>query len=262
MEKLLKRGKIDFEICYNIAIAYVNMDDLEGGRENLKKCISLEPDNPVSRRDLGILYLKMNYTDWALDELKKAIELEPLNPENHFNYAMALYKAQEFKKADEYFEKAIELDPKNASLYVYYAENLISEGKKEEASKNLQTALGLEPDNQKAKFTLAKIYFDDKKYSTSRDLLLDIANTEEAEVLNLLAKNCMKLKDFEMAGGIFKKLSKNYPKNHILLCDLARCEIELKNFKQAKETLKQALMIFPDYEDGIKLLKQAEQGVE
>ena len=129
LEKLLKRGKIDFEIYYNLALAYISKEDFEAGKENLKKCISLEPENPVARKDLGILYLKMNYTDWALDELNKAIQLEPDNPENYFNYAMALNKTQEFEKADEYFKKAIELDKNVSDYYSYYGENLLLERK-------------------------------------------------------------------------------------------------------------------------------------
>ena len=259
MEKLLKRGKIDFEICYNLAISFINTGDLEAGKENLKKCISLEPENPVARRDLGILYLKMNYMEWALDELKTAIKLEPENPENYFNYAVALNNSQNFTKADEYFKKAVDLNNDNADYYLYRGENLLATGKNDEAEENLKTALRLSPDNCRIKFALAKIYFEKKKYSISKDLLIDVAgNDNSPETLNLLAKSYAKLKDFKSAAGIFNKLAKTYPNNHILLTELAKCQLKLGAFQNAKENAKKALMIFSDFEDAIKVLKEAQ----
>ena len=180
----------------------------------------------------------MNYTDWALDELNKAIQLEPDNPENYFNYAMALNKTQEFEKADEYFKKAIELDKNVSDYYSYYGENLLLERKNEEALEALKIAINLSPKNYKAKFTIAKIYFEDKKYTISKDLLLDIVDIPNPEISNLLAKCYMKLKEFKMAAGIFKKLSNEYPNNHILLCDLAKCQIKMEEFENAKENAK------------------------
>ncbi len=260
LEKLLKRGKIDFEICYNLAIAYVNIDELEQGKENLKKCISLEPDNPVARKDLGIVYLKMNYADWALDEFQTAINLEPNNSEHYFNYAVALYQTQEYAKADEYFKKMLELDKDNPAYLAYYGENLLALNKKDEAKEILLKTIKSGHASYKAKFTLAKIYFEDKNYKTSRDLLLDIKDApNNPEILNLLAQNFMKLKEYKTAAGIFNKLTETYPNNHIILCDLAKCETKIGEYNNAKKHLEQALTLFPDFEYGLKILKEVQQ---
>ncbi len=89
--------------------------------------------------------------------------------------------------------------------------------------------------------------------------MLDITDSSGSEeILNLLAKNYMKLKEYETAANIFHKLSHEYPENHLLLCDLARCEIKLGKLDHAKEHIKKALMIFPDFEEGIKLLKEVQ----
>ncbi len=96
-------------------------------------------------------------------------------------------------------------------------------------------------------------------YKTSYELLTDIKDSvNNPEILNLMAQNLMKLKNFEAAAGIFKKLKESYPNNHILLCDLAKCEIKIEKYKEAKENIKQALMLYPDFEYGIKLLKEVE----
>ena len=92
-------------------------------------------------------------------------------------------------------------------------------------------------------------------------MLLDIVDAPNApEVLNLLAKCYMKLKDFKMAAGIFKKLAGKYSENHLLLCDLAKCEMKIGEVESAKENAKKALLIFPDFEDAIKILKETQKG--
>ena len=102
-----------------------------------------------------------------------------------------------------------------------------------------------------------------RKYKTTKDLLLDIVNApNNSEILNLLAKSYMKLKDYKMAAGIFQKLVQIYDNNHILLCDLAKCELNMHEFENAKEHVKKALMIFADFEDGLKILKEIQKEEE
>ncbi len=116
----------------------------------------------------------MNYADWALDEFQTAINLEPSNAEHYFNYAVALYQTQEYAKADEYFKTALELDKDNPAYLAYYGENLLALNKRMKQKEILLKTIKSGHASYKAKFTLAKIYFEDKNYKTSRDLLLDI----------------------------------------------------------------------------------------
>ena len=60
----------------------------------------------------------------------------------------------------------------------------------------------------------------------------------------------------ENAMGLFSKLAIKYPKNHILLTNLAKCEIKCNKKQEAKEHLRQALMIFDDFEDALNLLEE------
>lgn len=67
LDSLVKRGKVDVEIYYNLALCCVNLQNYEDAKDAFLKCIALEPHNPFVHKDLGLLYLKMNMTDWALD---------------------------------------------------------------------------------------------------------------------------------------------------------------------------------------------------
>ncbi len=69
----------------------------------------------------------------------------------------------------------------------------------------------------------------------------------------------MKLKEYKTAAGIFNKLTETYPNNHIILCDLAKCETKIGEYNNAKKHLEQALTLFPDFEYGLKILKEVQQ---
>ena len=60
---LIKKGKIDVEVYYNLAFNYVELGEFDNAKEMFKKCIILEPNNPYAHKDLGVLYLKMNLYD-------------------------------------------------------------------------------------------------------------------------------------------------------------------------------------------------------
>ena len=51
-----------------------------------------------------------------------------------------------------------------------------------------------------------------------------------------------------------------YPKNHILLTNLAKCEIKCSKLDEAKEHLRQALLIYDDYKEALDLLKEINSG--
>ena len=260
LQSLIKRGKIDVEVYYNLALCCVNLGDLEGAKDAFRKCIALEPHNPFVRKDLGLLYLKMNMADWALDELKQAVELEENEPEIVFAYAVSLNKTNNFDKADKYYQKAVSLNPQNADYIAHWGENLVCWGKIEQGLEKLQEAIKINPKNYIALYNLAKVYFSQNKYSVAKQILEDILSmNKDPEILNMLALCYLKTKDYKAACAIFEKLAKDFPKNHILLCNLGECYLNLKEFDKAKKAADEALLLFSDYDEALKIIKEVEK---
>lgn len=260
LDELIKRGKVDVEIYYNLAICRANMGDLEGSKDAFLKCIALEPHNPFVHKDLGLLYLKINMVDWAQDELNQAVELEPDEPEITFAYAVMLNKIGDFKKADEFYSKTVTLDKNNANYLAHWGENLVAQAKMDEGVEKLQAAIKLDPKNYIALYNLSKIYFAQKKYSVAKQILEDMLNIKkDSEILNMLGLCYLKTKDYKAAIGIFEKLRKDFPKNHILLCNLGECYLKLGEFEKAKEAANAALLIFSDYDEALKIIKEVEK---
>lgn len=258
---LLNRGKIDVEVYYNLAFNFVEMGDFDNAKEMFKKCIILEPNNPYAHKDLGVLYLKMNCYDWAVDEMQEAINLEGDVAEFHYSLGVAQMMLSNPESAKTAFLKAIELDPEDSNSMAYLGYAYILERDYDKAKEVLTKALQIEPDNFLAKTHSAKLYFQLQKYEVAKEFLQDvIEKTQDDETMNMLGVCYMKLEEYESAMGIFHKLAHKYPKNHILLTDLAKCENICGKKHEALEHVRAALMVYDDYSEALKLLKEINNG--
>ena len=258
---LLNRGKIDVEVYYNLAFNYIEMNDFDNAKEMFKKCITLEPQNPYAHKDLGVLYLKMNCYDWAVDEMQEAIKLENDVSEFHYSLGVAYMMLSRITEAKGAFLNAIKYDSNNADALAYLGYIYLFEKDKNQALETLQKALKIDSNNFLAKTHIAKYYFQEKKYDIAIQFLLDITQTtKDDETLNMLAVCYMELKEYENAMGIFYKLALSYPDNHILLTNLAKCELKCDKKNEAQEHIRQALMIFDDYQEALDLLEEINCG--
>ena len=109
--------------------------------------------------------------------------------------------------------------------------------------------------------TNEELYFQKRNYTVAQQFLLDLVEkTQDDETMNMLAVCYMENDEFEKAMGIFYKLSFVYPKNHILLTNLAKCEFKCLKVDEAQEHLRQALMVYDDYKEALDLLKEINSG--
>ena len=261
LNTLLKRGKIDVELYYNLAYSYVELGDYDNAKEMFKKCIILEPNNPYAHKDLGVLYLKMNCYDWAVDEMLEAIELESDVSEFHYSLGVSYLMLSKINEGKNALLEALKYEPDNVDALAFLGYAYLLEKDYANSLTALQKALSLEPDNFLAENHSAKYYFDLKKYDTAKQFLLDIVEqVQDDETINMLGICYLEEKNYKDAIGCFSKLAKTYSNNHILLTNLARCEYEIGKKNEAMEHIRQALMIFDDYTDALNLLEEINNG--
>ena len=223
--------------------------------------IILEPENPYAHKDLGVLYLKMNQYDWAVDEMRKAIELEYNVAEFHYSLGVSYTMLSKIEEAKQCFQTALKIEGDDPNCLAYLGYVFLLEREFDKAENILKSALKIEPDNFLAKTHIAKLYFQLQKYTTACEFLRDIIEkTQDDETMNMLAICYLKLENYNDAMGIFYKLAVKYPKNHIILTDLARCEMKTGRKKEALEHLRQALMVYDDYQEALNLLEELNSG--
>lgn len=261
LTQLLNRGKIDVELYYNLAYNYVQIGDYDNAKEMFKKCIVLEPNNPYAHKDLGVLYLKMNCYEWAVDEMLEAIKLEDNVAEFYYSLGVSYLMLSNIEEAKKALLKAVELDSNDPDALAFLGYTYLLEHDYQKSSQTLQKALEIAPDNFLAKSHSAKYYFYMKKYEVAKEFLVDIIEqVQDDETVNMLGICHLELKEYDKALGLFFKLLKYYPKNHILLTNLARCEYETGKIEEAKEHVRQALLVFDDYQEALNLLEEINNG--
>lgn len=261
LTQLLNRGKIDVELYYNLAYNYVQIGDYDNAKEMFKKCIVLEPNNPYAHKDLGVLYLKMNCYEWAVDEMLEAIALEGNIAEFHYSLGVSYLMLSKISEAKDALLKAVELEANDPDALAFLGYVYLLEHNYDKSNETLQKALEIAPDNFLAKSHSAKYYFHMKKYEIAKEFLSDIIEqVQDDETINMFGVCCLELEEYEQAAGLFFKLVKYYPKNHILLTNLAKCEYKIGKIEEAKEHLRKALLVFDDYQDALNLLEEINNG--
>ena len=159
------------------------------------------------------------------------------------------------------FNNALSLEPSDADTLAYLGYAYLLQEKNQDAFDMLQKAIQIQPDNFLARLHIAKYYFKFSKYETAKQFLQDIVETmQDDEIMNMLAVSYMETNEFENAMGLLSKLVVKYPKNHILLTNLAKCEAKCDKKDEAIEHLRQALLIFDDYSEALNLLKELNNG--
>ena len=87
-----------------------------------------------------------------------------------------------------------------------------------------------------------------------------IEQVQDDETVNMLGICYLEEENYNEALGLFFKLIKSYPDNHILLTNLAKCEYKCNKKEEALEHIRRALMIFDDYKEALELLEEINNG--
>ncbi len=259
LQILMRKGKIDTDIYWELGVCYIRLDEKDAALNAFKNAIKLAPDNAIAHKDLAILYLRLNLLDWAEDEISQALKLEPDNFEINFGAGVLYFTIGKYELADKYFAHIANCAEVDSIFNASYAQNLLSLGQVEPAVLLFKKALSADPKCEIALYELAKYYYGAKKYSPAANLvqeLLMIKSDPEYEYLQ--AKIDMATKKYKKAILQLLKLTELYPQNHLILLDLATSYYKTDDFENAKKYIKASLSIYPDFEDGLKLLKKLE----
>lgn len=184
-----------------------------------KKLIQLDPENPISRNNLGYFYANLNIKlDEALEHCSKAVELDPDNPYFLDSLGWVHFRMGDLPKALEILTKARDLNSEIPEVRGHLANVLYSAGKHDEAVKELGELVRLEPENATARNNLGFLLADKNiDYATA------LEHCQEA----------LRLK----------------PDEPFYLDSLGWVYVKLGNYAGARETFERALALRPDVPD-------------
>ena len=128
------------EAYFALANKYLWVDwDKQEAISNLKKALTLNPNNSEFLEAFAECYLSMGDFDQALHYMERAITLSPLSANHYLNKGNILFYQNELDGALKYFGKAIEFDPSMELAKQWFAVCLIQKGDEQALNKFLDS---------------------------------------------------------------------------------------------------------------------------
>ncbi len=146
LNEMAGSGSADPVIYHTRAHVYGADEQYDKALKDLKKVLSLEPENAEAWCDLGGLYL---ITDELLEAgrcFEKTADLEKSCACGWLGKGITALLSKEGKKAEEYLNIALKLDKKNTLAYMARAEQALLNNNSKDALKDIKKLFSLDDD--------------------------------------------------------------------------------------------------------------------
>lgn len=208
-----------------------------------EQALHLAPDDPDLLLKSGMYKLLAGDKKDAIRLLQHCVQLQPEDGDAQFYLAQAYHLDGQDDLALRAMRQSIKLEPGNAAVMQKYGEMLSSSGDSQNALQWLLRA-------QQADATLPGIDYD---IGVADYNLMDLPNAAlnlehavaarptDANALNLLASTQVKLSRWQAAKEIYARLLAVKPNDPDLLLGFGQCQLGLRDYRGAIDTLNSAL---------------------
>ncbi|MGB5397238.1 MAG: type IV pilus biogenesis/stability protein PilW [Gammaproteobacteria bacterium] len=158
------------ELNVQLAIGYIQRDQLEAAKEKLDKAIKQDEKNLEARKTMAYLLTRLGMNDEADEQYQAAINIKSSDPGLHNSYGAFLCGIGRADEAMEEF-KAAYSHPFYETPYLAYANAgtcLLQQGDYVESEAMLRKALRINPTLPGALISMAELGIKTKKYLMSR----------------------------------------------------------------------------------------------
>ncbi len=172
VEKRVSEPDLEEAAALNVqlAIGYIDRDQLGVALEKLDKAIEQDPENIDAYTTMAYLKRKVNEFEEAENYYLEALEIKSTNPNIHNNYGGLLCQMGRYDDALKEIRLAYE-DPFYETPYLAYANAgtcLLDKGDYKQAEKMLRKALREQPNYAGALISMAELGVKTEKYLMAR----------------------------------------------------------------------------------------------
>lgn len=212
-----------------------------------KAALKLAPQDGELLVKVGTLALVAGDHDEAIQLFTRRLKQAPRDGETLYYLAQAYHLKDNNDLALETIKRGVEADPKNVLYWQKYGELLCSSGDNEAALRWLRKAQSTDP-------TLDRIAFDLGVASYKNEDLENAAqyagkavelHPRDLKALALLAEIDVKLAKWDEAKPLFEHILTVHAEEETALLGLGHCQLSLKQYAAAAETLERLLVQDP-----------------
>jgi len=152
-----------FDVVNNLGTAYIGTLEYAKAEKNLLRALELQPESPISHKNLAVLYRKMEREESAIFHFEKYIDLRPNDLDTLQTYALYLTKLARWEQAASFLTTLTQEVTDVAPLYFLLAQVRVQNNQQDLAMAALQRGIQLVDPN------LAMAWMSRKEFNDVRD---------------------------------------------------------------------------------------------
>ncbi len=152
-----------FDVVNNLGTAYIGTLEYEKAEKHLLRALEIQPESPISHKNLALLYRKMEREESAIFHFEKYIDLRPGDLDTLQTYALYLTRIARWKEAATFLTDLTQEVTDVAPLYFLLAQVQVQNNQEELAMAALQRGIQLIDPN------LAMAWMSRKEFNDVRE---------------------------------------------------------------------------------------------
>ena len=213
----------------------------------LKSLVSGTAPDSDTLYQLSLVYLEMGEVDGAIESIRKALNRAPENPLLHVALARSLAQDWNTQGALQHYRRAVELAPSSYSVLSQYGLELARRDLNHEAVEILDRALAVRP-NYPLLMEISRILLVlDRRVEATPFLkqAVELA-PEQPQAYYYLGRQAQSFGDYEKAARLYRSALERRPDHLEGLIRLGEVEFQQQNLAEAEDSFGKALSLEPD----------------
>ena len=229
------------------AMLLEDIGNSQGASVSYEKALKLAPNDAELLLKVGVFQLVKGNTNQAITLLTQRLKALPKDEESLYYLAQAYHLKGEDNLALKTIREAIKINPDSAEISQKYGELLCSSGDNEAALRWLKKAQHSDPALRRINFDLAVVSYNNMDLSDAA--MYSAKQTElqpnDLDAFVLLASVKVKLSQWQEAEAILQHVLAIRGDDAASLLALGHCQLELKQYQAAVDTLERSLQLDP-----------------
>lgn len=211
------------DLLFLLALAELDLKNLQEAEEILRRCIRIEPDRARYHKLLGKCLKDQGRHKEALEHCQKIAIEEPDSYDYHIGVATSLFNLRRFDEAVPHLERAIEIAPTEIDPYTNLSILYRRSKQLPEALEMAQKGVDLAPDDARSMGELGAVFSAMCKYREAEEVLKKALalSTTDSDVYSYMGEALRGQGQFLEAYHAFEKASQLKPGSRTPLSNLA-----------------------------------------
>lgn len=231
------QGQPGYEVLYGLARAYrqlgqsLKVTDQKAFQENLKL---------------------------AIEQFEKAVEIKKDAVDSYFQMGMSYFDLELYDQANQAFKQVQQLTPSDAAVYFQLGRVAMEQGYDREAEAYFLGGLKINPDHALILATLGRLYLRMNQAQKAINVLRQATQKEPGmwEGWYELGRAHMKAREWKLALSALEQARQSNSDSDEIYGAMASCYVKINKKAEARQMVRQSLMINPNNSEATRLQKQ------